>query len=97
VFGWMVEVTLDRVYPSTAPLCTMGPVTKLVGASSLVALALTALSSPAPATGSCSAECDRKAAECVDTCEAKHKDAGSRVECKLACIATREKCEKGCN
>jgi hypothetical protein len=50
-----------------------------------------------PTAGSCSAECDRKAAECVDACDAAHKEAKARVECKLTCIADREKCEKGCD
>jgi hypothetical protein len=71
-------------------------VIKTAFAALFVTLAVVAMSSAAPAAGSCSAECDRKAAECVDACEAQHKDAKARVECKLGCITAREKCEKGC-
>jgi hypothetical protein len=45
---------------------------------------------------SCSAECDKKASDCVDACEAKHAEPKPRVECKVACITDREKCEKDC-
>jgi hypothetical protein len=87
---------LERVYPSAASLCTMTPVIKTAFAAMVVTFAVAALSGAAPAAGSCSAECDRKAAECVDACEAQHKGAKARVECKLGCITAREKCEKGC-
>jgi len=69
---------------------------KLVCAASLACLAVAAWPGAAPTAGSCSDECDRKAADCVDVCEATHKEAKPRVECKLACIAEREKCEKSC-
>lgn len=74
----------------------MAPMIKTAFAALFVAGAIAATSGSAPAAGACSAECDRKAAECVDACEAQHKDAKPRVECKLACVTAREKCEKGC-
>jgi hypothetical protein len=60
------------------------------------ALAPPIVSSQSDPLQSCSAECDRKASECVDACEAQHSEAKPRVECKVACIAEREKCEKDC-
>jgi hypothetical protein len=45
---------------------------------------------------SCSESCDRKAADCVDACDAKHKDDKPRVECKIQCVADRQKCESAC-
>ena len=74
----------------------MTAVLRLVYIASLLAVAVAASNGSAPAAGSCSDECDRKAAECVDACEAAHKEAKPRVECKLACVTEREKCEKGC-
>jgi len=49
-----------------------------------------------PSTSSCSDACDKKASDCVDVCEEKFKDDKPRVQCKMACIADREKCEKEC-
>lgn len=46
--------------------------------------------------GSCSMDCDRKASDCIDGCEAKFQDPKARVECKLACVTSREKCESNC-
>jgi hypothetical protein len=71
----------------------------LVKLAPTVIIAILAIAAPgntASDAGSCSAECDRKAADCVDFCEAQHKDAKTRVECKLSCITAREKCEKDC-
>src|SRR5262249_25151810 len=45
---------------------------------------------------SCSESCDRKAADCVDACDAKHKDDKPRVECKIQCATDRQKCESAC-
>ncbi len=45
---------------------------------------------------SCSETCDRKAAECVDGCEARFKEDKLRVECKMACADVRQKCDKDC-
>jgi hypothetical protein len=65
----------------------------------LVPLALAAVPSAAlraESLGTCSADCDKKASECVDACEAKFQEAKPRVECKVACITERENCEKAC-
>jgi len=64
--------------------------------AALLALAVFAPMRSAPAQTSCSAACDKAASSCDDVCEAQHKDAKPRIECKLRCIAEREKCEKGC-
>ena len=39
--------------------------------------------------------CEAKS-DCVDVCEEKFKDDKPRVQCKMACIGDREKCEKEC-
>lgn len=44
----------------------------------------------------CGASCDKRASLCDDACEANHKDAKVRIECKMSCIAERARCEKGC-
>jgi len=49
-----------------------------------------------PAASACSEACDKKASDCVDVCELKLKEDKPRIQCKLACIADREKCEKDC-
>lgn len=62
----------------------------------LIVAALLAFPSYAPAESPCSAACDKAAAACTDACEARLADAKARVECKLACIAEREACDKTC-
>ena len=44
----------------------------------------------------CSESCDRKASDCLDGCEAKHREDKPRVECKMQCAADRQKCESAC-
>jgi hypothetical protein len=74
----------------------MGRVIKLACGFSFVALLFSAPVARGPVAGSCSDECDRRASDCVDACEARYKEAKARVECKVACIAARETCDKGC-
>ena len=45
---------------------------------------------------SCSENCDRRAAECLDACETKFKEDKPRVECKMQCATDRQKCEGAC-
>ena len=50
-----------------------------------------------PLAGTCSADCDKAAAGCVDACEAKFpNDPSTRVGCKLECTRTRASCEASC-
>ena len=51
----------------------------------------------AQAAPSCSEECNRKASDCLDVCEAKFKDDDkARVTCKFECANKRQACEKDC-
>jgi hypothetical protein len=45
---------------------------------------------------SCHESCDRKASDCLDACDATHKDDKPRIECKLQCATERQKCESAC-
>jgi hypothetical protein len=68
-------------------------------AATLLAL-LGALASTDPAGAadalSCSENCDRKASDCLDACDSKHKEDKPRVECKMQCATERQKCESSC-
>ncbi len=53
--------------------------------------------STVPRGATCSADCNRKASDCVDLCEEKFKDDDkARVTCKFECTQKRQQCEKSC-
>jgi hypothetical protein len=53
--------------------------------------------STVPRGATCSADCNRKASDCIDLCEEKFKDDDkARVTCKFECAQKRQQCEKSC-
>jgi hypothetical protein len=66
------------------------------GLGPLLAAPVAAIDRRPPAASACSEDCDKKAAACVDACEEKFKDDAPRIQCKMACIGDRQKCEKDC-
>jgi hypothetical protein len=77
---------------------------RLWGVTAMVALVAAAYQAEARSDGRaeqplsvCSEACDHHASDCIDRCEDQFKDDKPRVQCKLACIAAREKCATDCH
>lgn len=73
----------------------------LVGGSQVVAPmvshAAPALGGVAPSAASCAEECNRRASDCLDSCEERFKnDDKARVTCKFECANKRQQCEREC-
>lgn len=103
--GTLVDM---RALPSSGAPCAVGrpqrPGRTILG-SWLAALLAVAAFTPVAAEGEprppqaspCGESCDQKASNCIDRCEESLKDDKARVQCKLTCVAAREKCESACH
>lgn len=78
-----------------ASLAFFGGIRVAVPASSSHAAPVRGVVAPSGAT--CAEVCNRKASDCLDSCEERFKtDDRARVTCKFECANQRQQCEREC-